>query len=312
MEATGRRYRDWCAQAQLRGWPPSYPAVAGFLCDHITRNHGSTRSVRNMLSQLRVYARKHRYGWLSEAAAYRLKRVVATLSYDDQQPPRTKAPATLSVLQLVIRHLDQRKPEQRLFALTLAVGHDGLLRGAELHSGLRAGSFVWLPGGREVQLLLERTKTHRSGPPLTVSYCRYKGPCAYSALRRWFTEHNLWERPEAFVFPKVTRDKGTVSLDFSSPLVRASWNRDFKRHFAAAGLDPRRYSGHSLRAGGATDLFTAGTPYPVIKKAGRWKSDAALQYFRARDHVAREVAAAFERQCKDGAMRQSIGAGVDR
>lgn len=213
---------------------------------------------------------------------------------------------------LVLQHLDTRQPDQRLFALTIAVGHNGLLRGAELHSGLRVEDFVWLSGDREVQLRLARTKTHRAGPPLTVSYHRHEGPCAYEALRRWFTDYRLWDRPRAYVFPRVSRTGGRVSLDFHHPLSRDMWNRDLKRHFAAAGLDPLQYSGHSLRAGGATDLFTAGTPYPVIKKAGRWKSDAALQYFRARDHVAAEVAAAFGRQFRDCMVRRYEGAGVNR
>ena len=30
------------------------------------------------------------------------------------------------------------------------------------------------------------------------------------------------------------------------------------------GLDPSRFAGHSLRAGGATDLFNANVAYPII------------------------------------------------
>ena len=35
-----------------------------------------------------------------------------------------------------------------------------------------------------------------------------------------------------------------------------------------------QYSGHSFRAGGATDLFEGDAPPRVIQLAGRWKSDA--------------------------------------
>lgn len=312
VEATGRKYSEWCASTHSRNWPPTYEVVAGFLCEHVTQNQGSTRSLHNLLSQLRVFGRKHGLGWLDEPDTYLLRRTVATLCFSDARASKAKAPATLSVLRRVWRSLDPKQLDHRLFALTVAVGHNGLLRGAELHGGIRAGNFTWLPGDREVQLHLDRTKTHRTGPPVVVSYCRYEGLCAYRILKRWFTEHRLWTHPEAFVFPKIVRRKGQVSVDFSEPLSRATWDRELKRHFAAAGLDPSQYSGHSLRAGGATDLFTAGTPYPVIKKAGRWKSDAALQYFRARDHVAEEVAAAFGRQFRNVRVNESKGAGVDR
>jgi hypothetical protein len=40
-------------------------------------------------------------------------------------------------------------------------------------------------------------------------------------------------------------------------------------------------SGHFLRSGGATGLFVERAPYPMIKKMGRWKSDAAMLYYRS-------------------------------
>ena len=67
-----------------------------------------------------------------------------------------------------------------------------------------------------------------------------------------------------------------------------------KKMVSLIGLDKALYSGHSLRAGGATDLFVAKVPYPIIKKAGRWKSDAALTYHRDEDDVAKVVAHGFE------------------
>jgi hypothetical protein len=60
-------------------------------------------------------------------------------------------------------------------------------------------------------------------------------------------------------------------------------------------LDPRQYSGHSFRAGGATDLFTARVPYNIIKKFGRWKSDAAMKYYRDELDISNSVASAFGR-----------------
>jgi hypothetical protein len=62
---------------------------------------------------------------------------------------------------------------------------------------------------------------------------------------------------------------------------------------ASIGLDPSKFSGHSLRGGGATDLFARCIPYYVIKKMGRWTSDAALLYFRSEADVARIAAQAF-------------------
>ena len=46
------------------------------------------------------------------------------------------------------------------------------------------------------------------------------------------------------------------------------------------GLDPTRYSSPSLRIAGASALAAAGKPDWFIKKMGRWKSLAFLQYIQ--------------------------------
>jgi hypothetical protein len=44
------------------------------------------------------------------------------------------------------------------------------------------------------------------------------------------------------------------------------------------GLDPSRYSSHSLHIAGASALAAAGKPDWFVKRMGRWKSLAFLQY----------------------------------
>jgi integrase len=54
-----------------------------------------------------------------------------------------------------------------------------------------------------------------------------------------------------------------------------------KRYVAAAGLDARRYSGHSLRAGLATQAAMNNVPERIIQKQTRHKStDMLRRYIR--------------------------------
>jgi hypothetical protein len=53
--------------------------------------------------------------------------------------------------------------------------------------------------------------------------------------------------------------------------------RKASSHFS---LDPKRFSMHSLRIGGASAMAAAGIPHYVIQKTGRWKSLAFLNYIR--------------------------------
>ena len=66
------------------------------------------------------------------------------------------------------------------------------------------------------------------------------------------------------------------------------------------GLPADDYSGHSLRAGGATDLFVARVPYYIIQRKGRWSSDAALVYYRHEEDVLRAVSATLPTSTKSG------------
>jgi len=51
-----------------------------------------------------------------------------------------------------------------------------------------------------------------------------------------------------------------------------------KTLIAATGRDPKGFSTHSFRRGGATFAFKAGIPGELIKVLGDWRSDAYLQY----------------------------------
>lgn len=86
---------------------PSQLTVAGYVCEHISRNAGSTRSVQNLLSQLRVHCRKRGIPWLAEAEAYALKRIVAALEFEDCTPSGAKKPATMEVLLTVCNQLNR-------------------------------------------------------------------------------------------------------------------------------------------------------------------------------------------------------------
>ena len=68
------------------------------------------------------------------------------------------------------------------------------------------------------------------------------------------------------------RGQWTLSYDTFTKAVK-SVARSF-------GLDPTRFSSHSLRIGGASALAAANVPDYVIQKLGRWTSLAFLAYLR--------------------------------
>jgi integrase len=79
-----------------------------------------------------------------------------------------------------------------------------------------------------------------------------------------------------------------------------------KQAVVSIGLDPQRFSGHSLRSGGATDLFEARVAYHIIKKMGRWKSDAAMRYYRSDEDVVCSKSCQLSKELLPECLEKSI------
>jgi hypothetical protein len=90
-------------------------------------------------------------------------------------------------------------------------------------------------------------------------------------LSRYFAMVPAPAAGPCFVIPH----KGSGGL---RPLRYAHLVASLKQWLAAAGYDPARYSGHSLRRGGATAAFQAGADPLFIRLQGGWSSDAWLLY----------------------------------
>ena len=104
-------------------------------------------------------------------------------------------------------------------------------------------------------------------------------------MRRWFDLNQLGEpaRASLQLFPRRlsrTRFLWYQPLSYDALVARV------KRAVAMLGLAKEVYSGHSLRAGGATDLFVARTPYYAIKKMGRWITDSTMIYCKHEEDIA--------------------------
>ena len=129
----------------------------------------------------------------------------------------------------------------------------------------------------------------------------YEGCCAVKLMLRWFDIMELWDKPNQVLFPGKRRNR---KWDWSSTISQTWLRTAIKTLVANNGGDASKYSGHSLRAGGATDLFIARVPYFLIKRMGRWKSDAAMLYYRCDEDLFKAVEGAF-----DG-LAKAVGGGA--
>jgi integrase len=169
-------------------------------------------------------------------------------------PVTRKAPLTVSILQAAIPHLGVR--DRALLLVGFVTG----LRRSEL-AALRWGSIEPSPSGRVI--VLGRTKTGEPGE--LVGLPRGVAPyCPVAALRALELEQG---------------EPGPIALVFGCGAQAIS--RTVKLAAKIAGEDPKRYGGHSLRAGFATEAARLGQSLPAIMAQTRHASaDVAAGYVR--------------------------------
>ena len=262
-----------------------------FFVQHVMRNAGSCRSLGVYSTALRQECALLDHPWLSPGEQLRVDRLVKALQSEDFHPLRRKHPLQEHHLQRFTALVDRRDPHQLLTLLLLYVGHDGLLRAGEITSGLMTTDVLWAPDRSALSLRFTRSKTCLTGPGFLVQFRDRPTPNAVSLMREWWDLMGLHHSRTVCLFPKRL---SAARFDWSQSISYDSLASRVKSAAQSIGLPADDYSGHSLRAGGATDLFIARVPYYIIQRMGRWASDAALVYYRHEEDVLNAVSTAFQ------------------
>ena len=300
MTSSWMSYATWCMREELQPLPATFAKIGGFVIDFVQKQSGRTSSVGNKLSQVKKAIEQMGQDWLKTKERLELKQLIANLAYDDYVRSNRKKPLTKNRIRSMISIRGSTSQLGLCIALLYALGHDGLLRGGELTSDLRLFDVEWDETAdkegrlrRILRIKLDRTKTHRAGEPIRVSYFETYYP--YSApvlMEAWLSSLPQDRSPSRIVFPQIRFLRGKPSsLDFSKSLTYAALAKLIRHDVNEIGLNPQDFGSHSLRAGGATDLFVSGIlTLPQIMIVGRWKTvQAAMVYFRA-DLEAAELA----------------------
>jgi integrase len=190
----------------------------------------------------------------------------------------------------MVSKLNWRVPRELETATVLMLGHDGLMRAGELASGLVERDLEWSQRKDRLYLTLARSKTCQEGGGVRISLVDYGPESAVRFMRTWILMRRAYEY-DGPLFPRIGKDGKWGSKSIATSHIRTM----IKSTARAAGMDDDLLSGHSLRAGGATDLFVERVPYYLIKKIGRWKSDAAMLYYRSTEDEEDAMIRAFGR-----------------
>jgi len=272
-----RHFEDWCARQGLEALPAAPQTVALYLTDHAGR-----LSVATLQRRLSAIAGAHKLKGLESPTRHA---AVATVWSGIKRTHGTAharvAPILGADLRAMLAALRDSLTGVRDRALLL-LGFAGAFRRSELVA-LDWSDIEETAEGLVVTLKRSKTDQEGEGAKVGIPRGRTAETCPDAALRAW----KAASAGEGPVFRNLTRH-GRIGGRLSDKGVALV----VKRAAEAAGLDPARFSGHSLRAGLATAAAAAGASERAIGNQTRHKSLKVLRGYIREGSLFRENAAA--------------------
>lgn len=184
-----------------------------------------------------------------------------------------KAPATAALAKAMARATPDTLVGCRDKAIIL-VGFAGALRRSELVA-LNVADIEPVSAG--LRVTIRRSKTDQEGRGTTIGLLSGKFDCPSSALTAWLKAAGISNGP---LFRRISR-KGEVSQVRLTDRTVAN----IVKHYAGQiGLDPDRFSAHSLRSGFLTSAASNGASIFKMMDVSRHKSiDNLRGYIRDAD-----------------------------
>src|SRR5260370_38172254 len=140
--------------------------------------------------------------------------------------------------------------------------------------------------GLELSERRRETGQEGEGGVVAAPYGSPPQTCPVRSLCAWLTLSGISEGP---LWREIDRH-GNLG---DERLHADSVARIIKRTCALAGLDPARYSGHSLRSAMATAPAAGSAPERAIMRQGRWTSRAMVDRYIRHGTIWQECAAAY-------------------
>jgi len=274
-------FASWCVTHGLDALP-ALPASVALYVTFLADDRG--RKVSTIGRALVAISQAHKAaGMPSPTSSAEVREVMKGIRRTRGVAQTQKAPVLVADLLAMIRALPEDLRGARDRALLLA-GFAGAFRRSELVS-LDVADVVFMVDGLEITLRRSKTDQEGQGRKIGVPYGSNPDTCPVRSLKRWLDASGVVEGP---LFREV-RGRAHVS---AARLTDAMVARIVKRTAKAAGLDPARFAGHSLRAGLATSAAKAGKSERAIMAQTGHRSVAMVRRYIRDANLFTENAAA--------------------
>lgn len=271
-----RAFEDWCAARGRVPLPATAQTVAAYLTHLAAERNLKATTADAHLTAIRAV---HRACGQEPPDALAARKVITAAQRrearrDGRFGPRKALPLMASDLPAVVAALDTKTAAGLRDRALILLGFTLLARRSEL-TALNISDIVPVPGeGLEVTIRSSKTDQAARGAVRRVHYASAAAVCPVRAVLAWLDHLSGRGITAGPLFPRIDRwgNTGTRLTPRSAGTVIAA-------ACAAAGLagqGERRFSGHSVRRGGATSMLRAGAEPLNVSRHGRWSDGSKV------------------------------------
>jgi site-specific recombinase XerD len=264
-----RDFLAFCAERDLSALPASDETVALYLT-HMADGGAKAATIARRLV---VISQAHKGADLpSPTTSSLVHRVHAGIRRTIGTAQVGKAPAVVADLKTMLQKLPGTRVGLRDRAVLL-LGFAGAFRRAELVS-LDLSDLEFSSAGLIVTLRRSKTDQEGASRRVGIPFGSSEATCPVRAVSAWLDTARIADGPIFRPLDRFQRVQDTRLSDKAVALI-------VKRRAKAVGLDPKRYAGHSLRAGLATSAAAAGASERVImSQTGHRSAEMVRKYIR--------------------------------
>ncbi|MEN6521085.1 MAG: site-specific integrase [Armatimonadota bacterium] len=260
-------FSDWCTRMGLISLPSTPEIVACYFTSLAIKGFRVTTIRRHSAA---IAAAHRASGYPTPTTHPAIKELLRGMTRKLGTPPKPVDALLSEDIKRMVKALPGTLIGIRDKALIL-LGFAGAFRRSEI-VGLDTGDISYRDEGMLV--LIRRSKTDQKGEGrwVGIPYGKSQDTCPVAALRNWLKASGI---SEGAVFRGLDRHGNIVS----DRLSRRAVGEVIKRAAKAAGFDPKRYSGHSLRSGHCTQAARSGVADRIIMQQTGHRCQSTLKRY---------------------------------
>lgn len=261
-----RKYKTFCEEQNL---PIEDPAVISmFLREGMEKRNLSATTLNDVVaSSISDIFRMEKIKPTHDPLVRETKKVIARLG---KKGPGGKIPLPLKMLKKFVQISNPHRVNdiRDIFLFILMFG--GLLRESEA-AALKTED-VWVVDGN-LYVVVKKSKTDQESISRTVVLAKSKTSslCPTSWFNIYMKERE--KLPGIYLFHNTSRPGHKLSAKRPNGVLK-----EWLKKIGVSEDDRKLYGSHSMRKGGATAAAKAKVRIHVLKRHGRWKSDAVFLY----------------------------------